>query len=63
LQILIILSFDHVVGKLGADNFTQALMETLMHERGLTTDLIGKKLMIFGADGVSIYQAIKSGVT
>jgi len=52
-----------VVGKLGADNFTQALMETLMHERGLTTDLIGKKLMIFGADGVSIYQAIKSGVT
>lgn len=52
-----------MVVKLGANNFTQALMEALMHERGLTTDLIGKKLMIFGVDGVSIFQAIKLGVT
>jgi hypothetical protein len=37
-------------------------MQALMHEGGLTKDLIGKKLMTFSAYGVSIIQGIRSGV-
>jgi PII-like signaling protein len=51
-----------VVAKLSVDNFTQILMETLMHEGGLMANLIDKKLMTFGADGVSIFQGIKLDV-
>jgi hypothetical protein len=38
-------------------------METLMTQGGLTKDMIGKKLMTFGANGVSIFQGVKSRVT
>jgi hypothetical protein len=51
-----------VVGSV-ADNRTQVLMQALMHERGLTKDLISKRLMTFGADGVFVFQGTKSSVT
>jgi hypothetical protein len=47
----------------GADNLTQALMQALMQEGGLAKDLIGKRLMTFGADGVFVFQGTKSSVT
>jgi hypothetical protein len=43
-------------------NLTQILMQALMHEGGLMKYLIHKKLMTFGAYGVSIFQGIKSNV-
>jgi hypothetical protein len=46
-----------------ADNLTQVFIQDLMHEGGLTKDLIGKKLMTFGANGVSVFQGTKLGVT
>jgi hypothetical protein len=33
-------------------------MQTLMHERGLTKDLISKKLMAFNANGVFVFKAL-----
>jgi hypothetical protein len=52
-----------VVARLGANNLTQVLMQTLMHEGGFTKKLIGKRLMTFGADGVSIFQGTRSSFT
>jgi hypothetical protein len=63
LQIPILLFFECVVAGAGADNFTQILMQALMHEGGLMKYLIGKKLMTIDANGVSIFQGIKSSVT
>jgi hypothetical protein len=37
-------------------------MQALMHEGGLTKDLINKKLMIFHANGVFIFQGTRLGV-
>jgi hypothetical protein len=51
-----------VVGS-GADNLTQVLMQALMNQGGLTKDMIGKKLMIFGANGVYVFQGVRLGVT
>ncbi len=62
LRIPILFSFEHVVVGLGANNLTQVHMEALMHEGGLTTNLIGKKLTTFGANGVSVFQGVKLGV-
>jgi hypothetical protein len=45
------------------DNLIQILMQALMHEGGLMKYLIGKKLMTFGANGVFVFQGIKSDVT
>jgi hypothetical protein len=58
----ILLSLDYVVVGSGFDNLIQVLMQVLMHQGGFTKDLIGIKLMTFGADGVSIFQGIKSNV-
>jgi hypothetical protein len=63
LRILILFSFECVVTRLGVDNFTQILMQALMHEGGLMKYLIGKKLMTFSANGVYVFQGIKLGVT
>jgi hypothetical protein len=38
-------------------------MQALMHEGGLTKDLIGKKLMAFNVNGVFILQGTRSSVT
>jgi hypothetical protein len=38
-------------------------MQTLMHEGGLTKDLIGKKLMAFSANGGFFCQGTKLNVT
>jgi len=62
LQIPILFSLEHAVVGLGVDNLTQVFIQDLMHEGGLTKDLIGKKLMTFNASGVSIFHSIKSGV-
>jgi hypothetical protein len=39
-----------------ADNFIQVLMQALMNQGGLTKDMIGKKLITFGANGVFVFQ-------
>jgi hypothetical protein len=62
LRIPIFMSFEHVEVGLGVDNLTQILMQTLMHERGLMKNLIGKRLMNFSADGVFVFQGTRSGV-
>jgi len=51
-----------VVARLSANNLTQVLMQALMHQGGLTKDLIGIRLMTFGVDGVSIFQGTRSSV-
>jgi len=45
------------------DNLIEDLMQPLMHERGFTKDLISKKLMTFGANGVPSFQGTMLGVT
>jgi hypothetical protein len=41
-----------------ANNLTQVFMQALMHEGGLMKDLIGEKLMTFGANGVFFFKAL-----
>ncbi len=41
-----------MVARLGVDNLTQVLMQSLMNQGGLTKDMIGKRLMTFGAIGI-----------
>jgi hypothetical protein len=40
------------VAGLGVDNLIQVLMQVLMNQGGLTKDMIGKRLMTFGANGL-----------
>jgi hypothetical protein len=47
-----------VVERLGVNNFTQVLMQALMHERILRKDVISKKLMTFGANVVLFFKAL-----
>jgi hypothetical protein len=63
LRIPILLSLECAAVGSGANNLTQVLMQALMHERGLTKDLISKRLMAFGAKGVFVFQGTKSSVT
>jgi hypothetical protein len=58
LQIPIFLSLERVVARSSANNFTQVLMQALMHEGILRKNLIGKKLMTFGANGVLFFKAL-----
>jgi hypothetical protein len=37
-------------------------MQALMHEGGLMKYLIGKKLNTFGANGIFVFQGIRSSV-
>jgi hypothetical protein len=45
------------------DNLTQVLMQTLMNQGGLTKDMISKKLMTFSANGVYVFQGVRSRIT
>jgi hypothetical protein len=62
LRIPIFLSFEHVVVGLNTDNFTQVLMQAMMHQGGFTKDLISIRHMTFGIDGVSVFQGTRLGV-
>jgi hypothetical protein len=62
LQIPIFFSFKCVVVGSSAYNFTQVLMQALMHEGGLMKYLIRKKLTTFGANGIFVFQGIRSSV-
>jgi hypothetical protein len=57
-----LLSLEHVAARFSVDNLTQVLMQVLMNQGGLFKELIGKKLMAFGVDGVYTFQGIKSRV-
>ncbi len=48
---------------LGVNNSTQVLVQSLMNQGGLTKDIIGKRLMTFGVDGVYVFQGVRSRVT
>ncbi len=50
-----------VVGS-GANNLIQVFMQALMHEGGITKNLIGKKLMTLSANGVFFFQSIRSSI-
>jgi hypothetical protein len=43
------------------DNLTQVLMQT--NQGGLTKDMISKELMTFGANGVYVFQGVRSRIT
>jgi hypothetical protein len=58
LQIPILLCLDEVA-RSSIDNLIQIFMQALMHEKGLTKDLIGKKLLTFIANGIPIFQSIR----
>ncbi len=45
------------------DNLTQILMQALMHEGGLTKDLVVMKLITFSANGVFVFQNTRLSVT
>ncbi len=38
-------------------------MQTLMNQGDLTKDTIGKKLMTFDANGVYVFQGVRSRIT
>jgi hypothetical protein len=42
-----------------ANNLTQMLMQALMNQGGLTKDMIGKKLMTFGANNFYVFQGVR----
>jgi hypothetical protein len=63
LLISILLSLEHVPAGFSVDNLIQILMQVLMNQGGLFKELIWKKLMAFGVDGVYTFQGIKLGVT
>jgi hypothetical protein len=63
LWIPIFLSFECVVLGSSIDNLTQILMQALMHEGGLTKDLVGMKLITFSANGVFVFQNTRLSVT
>ncbi len=58
LQILIFLSYECMVVGLDVDKFTQVFTEPLIHEGSLTKELIIKRLLTFGVDGVSISKRL-----
>jgi hypothetical protein len=57
-----IFSLQCVVVGSCANNLIQVLMQALMHKKGLTKSLIGKKLMTFSANGVFVFQSTRSSV-
>jgi hypothetical protein len=63
LRIPILLSLECVVLGSSVDNLSQILMQALMHEGGLTKDLIRKKFMAFSANGGFFFQGTKLNVT
>jgi hypothetical protein len=48
---------------LGSDNPTKVIMEVLTIAKGLPRDQIAQKPICFGADGVTVFQGTKNGVT
>jgi len=56
LQILVFLSYECMVVGLDVDNFTQVFMQPLIHEGSLKKELITKRLLTIGVNGVSIFQ-------
>ncbi len=46
-----------VVGS-SVDNLIQVLMQALMNQGGLTKDMIGKKLLTFGANSVMFSKVL-----
>jgi hypothetical protein len=45
----------------GADALTEVIIRALMSEGGLSREEIGKKLICFGIDGVSVFQGASNG--
>jgi hypothetical protein len=49
-------TFQHVVEGGNVNNFIVVIFQAFMHQRGLTQEETSKKLICFGANGVSIFQ-------
>ncbi len=54
---------DQVIEGSRNDKLTKVIMEALMIVGGVPRDQIAQKLICFGANGVDVFQGIKSGVT
>jgi hypothetical protein len=63
LHIPILFYLECVVVRSSVDNLTQMLMQSLMNQGSLSKDMVGKKFMTFGADGVFVFQNVKLRVT
>jgi hypothetical protein len=62
-KIPILISLDRVIKGSRGDNLTKVIMEALMICGGVPKNQIAQKLICFGANGVDVFQGIKSGVT
>jgi len=62
-RILHLISIQRLVDGSGADALTLVIMTALQCGGDLNSDQISRKLVCFGADGVSTFQGAKSGVT
>jgi hypothetical protein len=56
-------SLDRVIEGSRNDNLIKVIMEALMIGGGVPRDQIAQKLICFGANGVDVFQGVKSGVT
>ncbi len=63
LKLPIFLAMECVVARSSAYNLTLILMQTLMHQGGLTKKLIGSRFMTFEVDGIFVFQSTKLSVT
>ena len=61
--VLMLLCLQHVTKGGGADNITKMILGALTNEGGLTPHQIRDRFMAFGADGVSVLQRKRNGVT
>jgi hypothetical protein len=62
-QIPILLSLERVVEGADAGNLTRVIIQALLTVGGLTGESLSSKLICFGANGVSIFQGARTGVT
>jgi len=59
----LLVSLQRLMGGAGADSLTLIIMKALQDGGDLTLEQLSRRLLCFGADGVSTFQGTRSGVT
>jgi hypothetical protein len=62
-QIPILLSLERVVEGADAGHLTRVIIQALLTIGGLTCESLSSKLICFGANGVSVFQGSRTGIT
>ncbi|KAG0574114.1 hypothetical protein KC19_VG235400 [Ceratodon purpureus] len=62
-RVSILLALQHLVEENGAIAVLEAILTNLNHHGGLLRNQIAEKRVTFGADGVSVFQGSRTGVT